>query len=555
MNPFDHNYFLGYINEVNPQYVKIHFPSSNLLEKFHFKGSQYAGGNVGNFVVIEGEEYGFLGRVIESILPDSERKEISEKAIKEDKTTFHPSGKIELLLSFDIYNPTKIQKTVSKYPSIGAKVFSCSDEQIRLYIKEFGRNETSNDEENVYGKLGKLTSNNADCHISLNALFGRHCAVIGTTGGGKSWTTAKLIELLNNETDNKVILIDATGEYKNISQLSCSLGEDTYFSYKVLNNSDFCFLFREHSPNTVNVLCEAINTLRFVEQGIYDDTVKVGKNSETINQLIRENIHKISGSNFDLKQLPNQIKNECVQVGRNNILVEHDFKLSYCSHLISRVELFLNNETIKKGLGLITETENGNVRDLVEIIDDFISPKNKEKVLRIGFENLSYDFSIREIIVDFIASYLLRKSRKRYFKDKPVVLFIDEAHQFLNKRINADDDSSFYLQSIDLIAKESRKFGLFLCLSTQMPRDIPIGTLSQIGTFIVHRLINEQDKKAVENASSSANKSVLSFLPILGSGEALLIGVEFPMPLMIKLDKPIIEPDSKTPKLTKRAIG
>src|SRR5690606_21935705 len=179
MNPFDHNYFLGYINEVNPQYVKIHFPSSNLLEKFHFKGSQYAGGNVGNFVVIEGEEYGFLGRVIESILPDSERKEISEKAIKEDKTTFDPSGKIELLLSFDIYNQTKIQKTVSKYPSIGAKVFSCSDEQIRLYIKEFGRNETSNDEENVYGKLGKLTSNNADCHISLNALFGRHCAVIG----------------------------------------------------------------------------------------------------------------------------------------------------------------------------------------------------------------------------------------------------------------------------------------------------------------------------------------------------------------------------------------
>jgi uncharacterized protein len=552
MNPFDHSYFLGYINEVNPQYVKIHFPSSNLLEKFHFKGSQYAGGNVGNFVVIEGEEFGFLGRVIESILPDSERKEISEKAIKEDKTTFHPSGKIELLLSFDIYNPTKIQKTVSKYPSIGAKVFSCSDEQIRLYIKEFGRNEASSDEESVYGKLGKLTSNNADCHISLNALFGRHCAVIGTTGGGKSWTTAKLIELLNNETDNKVILIDATGEYEKLTDNSYSVGKNVYFPYNVLTNSDFCFLFREHSPNPVTVLCESINSLRFINEKIYTDGEKIGKNSLTINRTIRENIHKISNTKFDILELTNQIKNECVKIGRSNIYEADDFKLGYCSHLLNRVELFLNNLTIKKAFGLEDSLA---LKNLIDIIDDFVNPENKEKVLRIGFENLSYDFSIREIIVDFIASYLLRKSRKRDFKENPVVLFIDEAHQFLNKRINADDDSSFYLQSIDLIAKESRKYGLFLCLSTQMPRDIPIGTLSQIGTFIVHRLINEQDKKAVENASSSANKSVLSFLPILGSGEALLIGVEFPMPLMIKLDKPIIEPDSKTPKLTKRAIG
>ena len=130
-----------------------------------------------------------------------------------------------------------------------------------------------------------------------------------------------------------------------------------------------------------------------------------------------------------------------------------------------------------------------------------------------------------------------------------VPLCIDEAHQFLNKRISADDDTSFYLQNIDNIAKECRKYGLFLCLATQMPRDIPIGTLSQMGTFIVHRLINEQDKKSIENASSSANKNVLSFLPSLGEGEALLIGVDFPMPLMIKMNEPIKKPNSNTPTL------
>lgn len=92
---------------------------------------------------------------------------------------------------------------------------------------------------------------------------------------------------------------------------------------------------------------------------------------------------------------------------------------------------------------------------------------------------------------------------------------------------------------------------MFLCIATQMPRDIPLGTLSQMGTFLVHRLINEQDKKAVESAASAANRNILSFLPILGEGEALIVGVDFPMPLIVKINTPTKKPDSRTPKLTK----
>jgi hypothetical protein len=80
-----------------------------------------------------------------------------------------------------------------------------------------------------------------------------------------------------------------------------------------------------------------------------------------------------------------------------------------------------------------------------------------------------------------------------------------------------------------------------------MPRDIPNGTLSQIGTFITHRLINHQDKEAIANACSSANRDTLSFLPVLGSGEAILMGVDFPMPVMLKVEMPLIKPKSDTP--------
>ena len=550
MNPFSHNYFLGYVNEVTPQFVKIHFPSSSLLSKFYHEGVNYAGGNVGNFIVIEGEEYGFLSRIVEINLPDSERKEINEKAIQNDDTSFHPSGKAELLLSFSVFDPKETNKTVSKYPSIGAKVYSCSDEQIEQYVKEFGKKK--NEEENVYAAIGKLTSNDAICNVSLNALFGRHCAVVGTTGGGKSWTVAKLIESITEKTNNKIILIDATGEYCKLDCESIVLGDNSYFDYKYLTNSDFCFLFQENSPNTVTALCEAIQSLKLVSLKVDNfDGIKSGKNAELLNKLVRDNVHRFKECEFDISQLPEQIKNEAVQLGRGGNYEENGFKLGYCSHLIARANLLLQNDTIKNALGIEKNAEQ--TIDIISKIEAFLKPEQQgSNILRIGFEKLSYDFAIREIIVDFIASNLLKKSRKGNFIEEPIMLFIDEAHQFLNKRINADDNSSFYLQNIDLIAKECRKYGLFLCLATQMPRDIPIGTLSQMGTFIVHRLINEQDKRAIESAASSANKSALSFLPILGEGEALLVGVDFPMPLLIKMDKPIKEPQSNTPRLKKK---
>lgn len=68
----------------------------------------------------------------------------------------------------------------------------------------------------------------------------------------------------------------------------------------------------------------------------------------------------------------------------------------------------------------------------------------------------------------------------------------------------------------------------------------------------IYQQDNEQDKKSIENAASSANKNALSFLPILGEGEALLVGVDFPMPLLLKIDKPSVPPKSDTPKLSKR---
>ncbi len=76
-----------------------------------------------------------------------------------------------------------------------------------------------------------------------------------------------------------------------------------------------------------------------------------------------------------------------------------------------------------------------------------------------------------------------------------------------------------------------------------------------MGTFLVHRLINYNDKESIKQACSSANIGILSFLPVLGEGEAILTGVDFPMPLTIKVAPPTIEPDSKTPQFIRLNIA
>lgn len=575
MRPFDHNKFLGYICEVTPQYVRMQIPSTKLLQTFYFKEQIYYGGNVGSFVVVEGSEYGFLGRLFELTLPQGEKIQITDKNIKEDDTVFHPIAKIELLALFNVYKPETISKTVSRYPGIGAKVYSCSDEQISLYISKFGIKDT--DKNVPFVPLGKLTSNNATCNVSLNSLFGRHCAVLGTTGGGKSWTVAKLLELMSKYTSNKVILIDPTGEYNSVSNDdnmdSIELGTGEYiFNYRNLTIDELYYLLHPSSKTQVPKLMEAIRSLKMSEIDnknelkdyyqkkdangeIVKNIFKANKNKRLFQEFQYNNITEIENNtcNFNFDLLARQITNECVwdtdHSDNNSWGGRNENDVSNCVSLISRINNVMSTSEYNKIFGFrqIENIDSKDSKDLIDTIKNYL--KGTKSIFRLDFSHVSFDYQVREILVNSIGKFLLDKAREGDFKESPIVVFIDEAHQFLNKNISDEYFVTKPLDAFEQISKEARKYGLFLCISTQMPRDIPLGTLSQMGTFIVHRLINEQDKKAVESAVSSASRNSLSFLPVLGEGEALLVGVDFPMPLTIKIDPPLRKPDSGTPQL------
>lgn len=575
LNPFNHEYFLGYVSLVSPQFVKVHFPSSVLLNRFTHFGKEFQGGLVGNFVVIEGEKYGFLGRIIELFLPESERLSLSEKAFQ--TSDFHPTGKIELLLSFDLFSPLEIKKGLTAYPHIGAKVFISSGELVQSYLSRFGGKK---DTSNTTVSLGRLV-NNPDVEVKVNvqSIFGRHCAVVGTTGGGKSYTVSKLIESLVKE-GGKAILIDATGEYdfKGLSSAvkNVNLGKDgVTFHYSQLTIDDLFMMLKPSEKSQAPKLMEAVRSLKIVRLANSQNKDKLTARGETGENLLEipiengvlkklecpkrpyeefffKNFAAIENGHcdFDFMKLAPQITNECVYDNGSRWGKRNETDISYTVSLISRVNNLTLTSELTEVFAFQVPTKEDN--DLSNVIEKFVSQDNRElRLLRINLENVKYDFQVREILVNAIGKYLLNKAREGVFKQSPVVVFMDEAHQFLNKTIRGEYFGSKPLDAFDSVAKECRKHGLFLCISTQMPRDIPQGTLSQMGTFIVHRLINPYDKESISNACSSANRNVLDFLPVLGEGEAILTGVDFPMPISMKFDKPQNEPDSGTPGLVK----
>lgn len=586
ITPFKHEYFLGYINQVLPQFVKVHFPSSVLLNGFTHFGKEFNGGLVGSFVVIEGEKYGFLGRITELSLPESERLSLSEKAFQ--TSDFHPTGKIEILLSFDLYEPFNVKKGLTAYPNIGAKVFVSSGELVQEYMSRFG---LKSGESASTVPLGSLVSNpDTKVSVNLQSIFGRHCAVVGTTGGGKSFTVSKLIESLSL-TNNKSVVIDATGEYSSFDVLTGSLNADIgsthYFHYSNLSVSDLFVIFRPAGQVLQPILLEAINSLKLVhilyrDQAKFTITknndidsfifkgkggvqiqvdvqdgclIKGGRSTIPFNRLCAvysNELNDFNNTNFDIKKLTKQINNECYTIFGDNWAAQPDTRnQGNASSLIIRIHQTLSDPDFQRVFGF----DNIKKKDVTEELVGFTKSTNKNKQIRISFNNVPFSFQIREIVANSIGNVLLKLARVGHFNikadkaNKPLVVLMDEAHQFLNKSVRDEFFESSRLDSFDSIAKECRKHGLFLCIATQMPRDIPAGTLSQMGTFIVHRLINHNDKEAVANSCSSANRNTLDFLPILGEGEAILTGVDFPMPIIMKFDKPVVEPNSGTPKL------
>lgn len=549
---FDGLELLGYVNDVYPGFVQVH------MKSYQTKGQQFAkASKIGDYLLMVGDEVDYLGKILEiTTISNKGEYTASSGHVK-------ISAKVEVLLGKSHDDGSVPKKGLMCTPGIGDRVFYITNKVISEYLMNFG---VKYNEGFDHIELGQTTDYTAiPIHVSLQSLLGRHCAIVGTTGSGKSWTVAKVIEEMKLKHNTKMILIDPTGEYLNIqdkSFMSVNIATDAFFHYSNMTVEDLYYLIKPSDNIQMPKLLEAIRSLKAFKLDKNDELFMYKKGGT----LRKANMKKSGYEHFyykyidqiedgrldlDIKYLSAQIIHECIfdtdknhpdKFGNRN-----EESVSRCLNLITRTSNLLHTDVFKRAFGF--DEKPGASNEVTQILEDFL--RSDKKVLRIGFEGVGFEFQAREIIANAIGKYLLMKARSKAFKQNPVVIFVDEAHQFMNKTVVDEYFKGASLTAFDQIAKECRKHGLFLCIATQIPRDIPVGTLSQMGTFIVHRLINHNDQEVVATACSSATDQVLDFLPVLGEGEAILSGADFPMDIAIKVKEPILKPDSSTPIITK----
>ncbi|WP_176803335.1 ATP-binding protein [Arthrobacter sp. ov407] len=542
--------------------MHVTLPLASDLPGIHF-GQRLGFGEVGEFLVVEVAGLGIFGRLVEVIGSGGERSsrgQIEGSAPRNE-------GRLQLLSSVDHSGNAK--RGIAAYPRLGDRVFVASEDTVSAVI--------AGDSTGVpdYGiDMGTLAvGNGINVSISTQKLFGRHTAVVGATGSGKSWTLAHLASSILDQ-GGRMILIDATGEFGSLgkSAVHVALGgnanEPNATSVSLphwhMRETDRNAFIAPSGGSQLPKLRAAVRSLRMhrilaatdpariAANGLHGHMAvpgrlsKASQNRLAFETVARELITHIENpfGEFDLRALSNQVMEECVWPTDKNSPekfggVDNNSQ-GYISSLVGRIDDLIQTPEIMSVIGDDLQSPS-----LLKVLSEWIH-SNKPGIFRISLRNLTFSHSLREILVNVIGHTLLLMARRGDFRENPIVVGLDEAHQFFN--VTVGDEVTAHLDAFDLIAKEGRKYGLTVCLATQRPGDLPTAVLSQVGMLIVHRLADGRDRQRVEEAAAELDMSAMKLLPGLVPGEAIFMGVDFPVPVSVRVTRPVFPPESEGPK-------
>ncbi len=267
------------------------------------------------------DEHAVLGRVLEVRLPERERLVVEPRA-DTGVDAVNPLGVIQLLASIGLATGATTNGMPS-YPRIGQHVFSAHPLIIK-YAVEAGALAA---DRNIH--LATLPQEASTIvSFSPEVLLGRHCAVLGTTGGGKSWTVARIVEEIAR-LKGKAILFDPTGEYYKFSgwvrhvylggkKKPKDTREFVSFPYRELSELDLFVLFQPSAGSQAPKLREAIRSLKLAK---LEPTlapggflIKNGNPRAPIEAGFAKHAVAISAhaAEYDISQLSRQVNEECI---------------------------------------------------------------------------------------------------------------------------------------------------------------------------------------------------------------------------------------------------
>jgi len=449
---------------------------------------------------------------------------------------------------------------------------------------------SSND--NFSFRIGNLSNNyTVDYYVDGNRFFGKHIAVVGSTGSGKSCAVAKLLQtvLKIQEGHNRnagvlknahVIIFDIHSEYRSAFtlaeaesfNLNCLDVEKLCLPYWLMNAQELEALFIEsnelNSHNQISQFKKAVILSKekhnpgmeriTYDTPVYFDICEVyryikNKNNEVINKNdTQPHLPKRSDgtiiTNADEVYLTEEIDFAANSSAKDTKASNGPYNGEF-ERFITRLETKLADKRLKFiTASKKTDGEPYRTEDFGEILKQFLGYIDKCNVTiidlsAIPFEVLSIVVSLlSRVIFDFAFHYSKIRHASGLVNDIPFMLVCEEAHNYIPRNGGAEYDASKH--SIERIAKEGRKYGLNLMVVSQRPSEVSETIFSQCNNFIVLKLTNVNDQSCIKNLLPDNNATLIEVLPTLAAGECLVVGDAVPLPAVVKMDMPDPIPNS-----------
>lgn len=404
-------------------------------------------------------------------------------------------------------------------------------------------------------RLGTFVADaTAEAIASGDKFFQRHAAILGSTGSGKSWSVALILERAAKLKHPNIIVFDMHGEYAPLADkdkagfasryriagpgdLQSPPDDAIFLPYWMLNRDEMLSMILDRSdqnaPNQASRFTSHVRDLKA-------KTLKsAGKADVEETFTVDSPIPYAMADLVALLTDDNTAKGVSASTGKA-VKGEWEDRLT---RFISRLEAKLDDR--RYGFMFQPPAAANHYDWLAGVVSKLLASSDGPGIKIIDFSEVPSD--VLPVVTGTLAR-LLYDVQFWLAPDKrtPVTLLCDEAHLYLPLRDDADAVQRQALGCFERIAKEGRKYGVSLLVVSQRPADVSRTILSQCNNYLALRLTNETDQNVIRRLMPDSLAGLTAMLPLLDTGEALLLGDAVLLPARIRLDKPKITPDSAT---------
>jgi DNA helicase HerA-like ATPase len=565
--------------------VSVSLISETVTGLSFYKGETYRIGQVGSFVRIPlgyTSLYGIVSQVGAGAAPATE-----------GDTRPWGSQWLRVQLVGEKGREGKFERGVSQHPTINDTVHIVTEEDLQ---EIYGPGDPVD-----FVAVGHLASaESIPALVNINKLVTRHSAVVGTTGAGKSTTVAGLLAALSNSSrypSARIVVFDIHGEYaKALADRSTvfrvspdiSKGEKPLqIPFWALSFEEFLKVtFGDLKDEALSAVADAVVALKRQSLG------KKKRDGVNIDRLTTDTpvpfcVHQLW---FDFHRhefctvVPNpgagtdEVEAAYV-LGENGKPVQPGDAMSVTppqyrtvkttGPAAQRVQWGPDPIGMRQQLAVLAsklrdpqlaflftpgpwrvEPDGTVEKDLDELLGDWIGSPRPITILDLS--------GIPPTILNDLVGALLRILYDALFwarhipeggRERPLVVVLEEAHAYLGK-----EHAGPAAVAVRRIAKEGRKYGVGMMVVSQRPSEIDPTILSQCGTIFAMRLTNDTDRGQVAGAASDNLKGLFDMLPILRTGEAIIVGEAVSLPIRTLIDPPDKDrrPDSGDPRVVVR---